>query len=86
MTFSDPLNSSYKADVPIPRRALYVLGGRAHRELRHAIFARSIDGTRISLTFREVKPSLVSEIQRPSQKNAAVNRAVHLRRMCSENP
>ncbi|CAM9488550.1 unnamed protein product [Heterosigma akashiwo] len=86
MTFSDPLNSSYKADVPIPRRAVRAFGGAAHRGAAPAIFARSIDGTRISLTFREVKPSLVSEIQRPSQKNAAVNRAVHLRRMCSENP
>lgn len=45
-----------KRDVRLPRGCVYVMSGDALRVWEHAIFPGKTDGSRISLTFRDVEP------------------------------
>lgn len=45
-----------KRDVFLPAGAMYAMSGDALRKWHHAIFPGKTDGTRVSLTFRDVSP------------------------------
>lgn len=50
------LGRDVKRDVRLPRGCVYVMSGDALRVWQHAIFAGKTEGSRISLTFRDVEP------------------------------
>lgn len=50
------LGKDVKHDVRLPRGAVYIMSGDALRVWQHAIFQGKTEGSRISLTFRDVEP------------------------------
>lgn len=55
------LGRDVKRDVRLPRGCVYVMSGDALRVWQHAIFAGKTEGSRVSLTFRDVEPHRLEE-------------------------
>jgi alkylated DNA repair dioxygenase AlkB len=60
MTFSRPSDGKTKL-VSLPRRCIYVMTGKAHREWRHGIYAHNVRRARISITLRDVRQLNITE-------------------------
>lgn len=63
LTLSNDSNSRMVFQIPMPRKSLLVLQGKARYIWKHAIERRNIDDIRLAVTFRELSDEFISGSQ-----------------------